>query len=30
MHSAIKQDGKPLYEYARAGMKRASGRRAPS
>ena len=24
MHSALKQDGKPLYEYARAGQSRAS------
>jgi len=29
MHSAIKQDGRPLYEYARAGT-RERGPRAPS
>ena len=28
MYSALKQDGKPLYEYARAGIDRAAGRRA--
>ena len=30
MHSALKQDGKPLYEYARAGITRERARRAPS
>jgi tRNA pseudouridine55 synthase len=28
MHSALKQDGKPLYEYARAGITRARAPRA--
>jgi tRNA pseudouridine55 synthase len=28
MHSAIKQDGKPLYEYARAGLTRERAPRA--
>ena len=28
MHSALKQDGKPLYEYARAGMTRERAARA--
>jgi tRNA pseudouridine55 synthase len=28
MHSALKQDGKPLYEYARAGITRARAARA--
>ncbi len=28
MHSALKQDGKPLYEYARAGITRARSPRA--
>jgi tRNA pseudouridine55 synthase len=28
MHSALKQDGKPLYEYARAGITRARSARA--
>src|SRR6202051_4569928 len=28
MHSAIKQDGKPLYEYARAGITRERAARA--
>jgi tRNA pseudouridine55 synthase len=28
MHSALKQDGKPLYEYARAGITRARASRA--
>lgn len=28
MHSALKQDGKPLYEYARAGIERARAARA--
>ena len=28
MHSALKQDGKPLYEYARAGITRERAARA--